>query len=385
MEKRRTRERVWPYNKSRYFNLEKNRERPAAAPNGEFRPHERNQNAFKTTRLIGFRTLENVLKIDADAELILKLLSEKNGFLLLLDQQNIRTDFMCLILSALVRASESSAEKNPLHLLGLFFKKIILKLNDGENFYRELKLYIADMSNHLDTCSPHRQKHVDAVHNLLKFLRQLQLSIYEESFNAVHDLVRLISVQIDFMNRNGNLLDEFIVGKLAELNESIGNFAQTRDETEKTEALMQPPDDFRTVSIYPDASDILSHHVPFIRGNIVEGKYVAGVNHYLDVQFRLMREDFIRPLRDGITEYIHIINERKQTTTSKLRIKDLNVYQDVRVIKSDFSHNELVYTCKFDRNPFRNVRWKVSLIFFIEYLFFLTMFFLPCLCSAPKD
>lgn len=26
------------------------------------------------------------------------------------------------------------------------------------------------------------------------------------------------------------------------------------------------------------------------------------INHYLDVQYRLLREDFIKPLRDGIEE-----------------------------------------------------------------------------------
>ncbi|VDN45206.1 unnamed protein product [Gongylonema pulchrum] len=38
---------------------------------------------------------------------------------------------------------------------------------------------------------------------------------------------------------------------------------------------------------------------PYLRRNIVEGIY-ANQEHYLDVQFRLLREDFISPMRDGI-------------------------------------------------------------------------------------
>lgn len=62
-------------------------------------------------------------------------------------------------------------------------------------------------------------------------------------------------------------------------------------------------DDYRQMNIFPDKSDILNDHSPFIRKNIVEGKYVGGVDHYLDVQFRLLREDFIRPLRNSIRHY----------------------------------------------------------------------------------
>ncbi|VDD90291.1 unnamed protein product, partial [Enterobius vermicularis] len=39
--------------------------------------------------------------------------------------------------------------------------------------------------------------------------------------------------------------------------------------------------------------------VPYVRPNITEGSY-EDQEHYLDVQFRLLREDFLSPLRDGI-------------------------------------------------------------------------------------
>lgn len=38
---------------------------------------------------------------------------------------------------------------------------------------------------------------------------------------------------------------------------------------------------------------------PYIRRNIIKGSY-SNQEHYLDVQFRLMREDLVGPLRDGI-------------------------------------------------------------------------------------
>lgn len=60
-----------------------------------------------------------------------------------------------------------------------------------------------------------------------------------------------------------------------------------------------PPDDYRCLSVIPQQDDIHPNGPVFIRRNKVEGSY-DGPGHYLDVQFRLLREDFIRPLREGI-------------------------------------------------------------------------------------
>lgn len=332
-------------------------------------------NRSESTKPIGFRTLEKVLTINDDVEFILKLASEMNGFLLLLDQQNIRIDLMCLILSALARASKSSTEQETVHMLVHFYMKIVPKLSSKANFHRELKLYIADLSNHFAAHTSHRQKHVEAVQDLLIFLRRLQLTIYQRSFDAVRDLMQLITAQIEYVNRKGNSLNEFIVEMLAQLNESVDNFEQMRDETEQSEVLMEPPEDFRKVSIYPDTFDILGDHELFIRKNVVEGKYVAGVDHYLDVQFRLLREDFIRPLRDGITEYRHIKSKPEAVAACKFRIKDLNVYSNVQIVGSKMLHNEQVHSCKFDCTPFRNVRWQVGLIFLVNFVLFFFFFF----------
>ncbi|CAG5128459.1 unnamed protein product [Candidula unifasciata] len=46
----------------------------------------------------------------------------------------------------------------------------------------------------------------------------------------------------------------------------------------------------------------LTEKKPFIRAAEIEGGY-KNIQHYLDVQFRLMREDFIYPLRDAIVNF----------------------------------------------------------------------------------
>lgn len=124
-----------------------------------------------------------------------------------------------------------------------------------------------------------------------------------------------------------------------------------------------PPDDFRQINIYPSAEDVLCAKRPFLRPNIVKGPYLD-VEQYLDVQFRLLREDFLRPLRDGVQDIIHSTNSRKCETRS------VRVYPKVKFLKyvRETNDNELVlnegYLLCFDAGPvrtkLRNIDWKFS-------------------------
>lgn len=71
----------------------------------------------------------------------------------------------------------------------------------------------------------------------------------------------------------------------------------------------EPPEDFRSMSYLPTKRDIINPEPPYLRRSIVEGQY-KDAQHYLDIQFRLFREDLISPLRDGL--YNH-----KQTSSSR--------------------------------------------------------------------
>lgn len=65
------------------------------------------------------------------------------------------------------------------------------------------------------------------------------------------------------------------------------------------------------MNIVPKFHDILSDQTSqFLRRNITNGAY-NDVYHYLDVQFRLLREDFLKPLRDGVLEFREIIRQAR--------------------------------------------------------------------------
>jgi hypothetical protein len=89
----------------------------------------------------------------------------------------------------------------------------------------------------------------------------------------------------------------------------------------------KPPDSFRKIDIFPTRDDVLCAEPPFLRPNIVDGPY-KDVEHYLDVQFRLLREDFVRPLREGVQDIMNSTNSRQCDSLS------VRVYHNVRFLNA---------------------------------------------------
>ena len=74
--------------------------------------------------------------------------------------------------------------------------------------------------------------------------------------------------------------------------------------------------------------------------------------HYYDVQFRLLREDFISPLRKGICDF-------KKGKTGR-DVRNVKVYHDVRIIEVKPKHLGLYHQIQFDSSPFHHYRWAGS-------------------------
>ncbi|XP_001601379.1 NFX1-type zinc finger-containing protein 1 isoform X2 [Nasonia vitripennis] len=107
-----------------------------------------------------------------------------------------------------------------------------------------------------------------------------------------------------------------------------------------------PPEDFRLLSVIPTIQD-LQNTAPFYRKCRVENAYDS-VEHYLDVQFRLLREDFISPLRSGIQEYLH--------GSQKNRNSDVRVYKKVNLKAPDVKEKNVGIELNF--GTIKGINWK---------------------------
>lgn len=117
------------------------------------------------------------------------------------------------------------------------------------------------------------------------------------------------------------------------------------------EMLTAPPNNFREISICPGASELLHNRKSFLRENIVLGRY-DGVEQYLDIQFRLLRENFVLPLRQRISTYIK--DESDSDMASEVRMdRWFNNYRDVRILGGRSRRTAAYRTCEFDCTQFR--------------------------------
>ncbi|KAI9558322.1 hypothetical protein GHT06_015075 [Daphnia sinensis] len=118
--------------------------------------------------------------------------------------------------------------------------------------------------------------------------------------------------------------------------------------------LQDPPNDFRTLNVMPNWEDVCMDVDPFLRPNIVKGKY-PDIATYLDIHFRLLREDFFNPLRVGLLAY------KSQTDKKHSRIRNpdnIRLYYEVRILEYDM--HEDCYVIQFSNAGLRRIVWEHS-------------------------
>ena len=158
-------------------------------------------------------------------------------------------------------------------------------------------------------------------------------------------------------------LDQSNIDRKDELQKALDDVKQARDDIIKGErqkhgkrytnrAGEKPPNDFRDIPICPTNKEITTRERPFLRQNITKGRY-DNAEHYLDVQFRLLREDFLEPLREGIQEIVRDLprQQRKQS---------MRKYPNVRILSKDFTWSGIIHQVQIDVTGVNTTRWPRS-------------------------
>ena len=116
--------------------------------------------------------------------------------------------------------------------------------------------------------------------------------------------------------------------------------------------MADPEDDFTDMTVVPTSEEITLNDRPFLRPNIRRGAF-RDLKQYLDIQFRLLREDFVGPLREGIAALDDMDQRRLKPT-------DLRVYRRVRVVEPVCTTRGLTHRLAFDVSRMRRVRWNYT-------------------------
>lgn len=150
------------------------------------------------------------------------------------------------------------------------------------------------------------------------------------------------------------------VSQVKELRQEVINQEMMPNWDEEEELEVEPPQSFRELSVFPKASDLSISHNPFLRVNVVDQRGYRDLEHYLDVQFRLVREDFIIPLREAIMELRRDSGGLAASgSKDKERAKDVYFYRDVTVLYPVCNAKGKVYRIRFDafHHTVRKVPW----------------------------
>ncbi|CAL8143346.1 unnamed protein product [Orchesella dallaii] len=206
-----------------------------------------------------------------------------------------------------------------------------------------------------------------------------QAVIYKLPYLGKDLLPNLICTAIGILagssQQNPSLLQQFssLQQKIQEINASFesekemvvkkGGFTP---EFERYLHSKEPPQDFRKIEIVPTLQELLQDKRPFLRPNKIVGPYYSP-EHYLDVQFRLLREDFVQPLRKGVE---HFLENKEEYLKTKGKQKFKNQQQDASVriytgITLDHADNSKeisgkVYLFKLPLEIQRKVNWEKS-------------------------
>lgn len=115
----------------------------------------------------------------------------------------------------------------------------------------------------------------------------------------------------------------------------------------------KPPGDFRRIPIYPRRDDIFPEQKPFLRKVITDGRY-DDLEHYLDVQFRLFREDCIAQLRMGVQEY----RQEYEDGNHPRRLENARIYDDVRILFRETSLDGILHVAQLSKKTYENIDWS---------------------------
>ncbi|XP_032872675.1 NFX1-type zinc finger-containing protein 1-like [Amblyraja radiata] len=291
------------------------------------------------------------LEAMAPVDIVMKLASPISGLIEFLKEENTEKNLIAFFLKILSATFNCKSNQHSLHyLLELIKKSMFLKITLPKFIMSALTEVLPEA--HLET-----SKYLGYT---LKLLCQL-ITVYPASaFVEVSLLATLVQSTSNHMQSIGYPVSEETEKSLENLHQMVA-FLQERQQygnlKSDTYTYFVKPEgnEFRHISIYPTYADIHLIDKPFVRPNIINEKYPDTAT-YLDIQFRLLREDFVRPLREGISNLLSC----NQQDLRKGKTDDIRIYFDAHVLGPMCTHTGVYYRVRFNVKPLKFVQWESS-------------------------
>ena len=305
-----------------------------------------------TTRQIGFKELENICREAVPETGILRLVQKAERFEALLASEKIRPDLLKLIISAsrLLCSANSLTTRNAEKLLR---SPAVEKFMTGP----VLSTFVNEMP--FSECWKDESDRV----TVLNDLAEIFLALIQRLGEAIVHRLPLPQLR----NSLDELKEKNVIKDVCELDKKLQQVKELKNDVIRRaksahdqQPGAEPPQNFRELSVIPQGADLCSK--PFMRENIVDRKF-KDLEHYLDVQFRLLKEDFVMDLRDGIRQMTRENNSLETSPVGNVkRANYASVYNDVTVLHPVCNRKGQVYRIRFDPShpKVKRVNWERS-------------------------
>ncbi|KAJ7332315.1 hypothetical protein JRQ81_014495 [Phrynocephalus forsythii] len=316
---------------------------------------------------IGLSFLENLLE-KSPSEVAITLASSP-GLEEALSQVAMGPRFLQLLCQVLRKACSSRMDRRSVQqVLGLVRESSFLRVG--------LPHYVAAMQT--EAVPAVRQQFPEHLGHILALVQELVSIFPASAIQHVTMLMSLLPASVNALRASGVDFPKETEEGLARLEGYIRHLQEKRREgtlradnhtllppattTTPHPGEEGPAGDYRTLSLFPTYEELHGGEKPLLRPNLVAQPYESPAL-YLETHFRLLREDFVRPLREGILQLLLLLpgpEDRAWPWRRQQAPDDLRVYLDTRILSPLCSGNGIEYKVQFDTRPLRFVRWECS-------------------------
>lgn len=298
----------------------------------------------------GFKHLEELSEKEP-SDIVFVICNQSNGFIDLF-KQNKDPDWLFLLMKITAKICNTE------YLVSK--QSILTEICWNSEFVEHLKSYILTTPTEVNE---NRRLNLEVFfENCLIVCQSITDLFLKTAAERLSSLIICIRMALSDIKNNCldlKINDIMLLDKIAKILQqftSLKSDNKTKDDNKNELQNATPPEDFRVLSVYPTPFD-MNYQRPFLRPNITKGAYQS-VEHYLDVQFRLLREDFIAPLREGIKCYKE--NNTNRSERPK-RINNIRIYRNVQFNEEKiFVQDKLGYLINFNKNNKLKINWDIS-------------------------
>jgi hypothetical protein len=302
-------------------------------------------NAYEPIR---YKALEAICRTENKDEAMLEIIRMEGRYVALLNSKDeIREDLFKLVIDSLMIVLQSTNRKT----------QVITILR--KTYQQLLRVHLHDFILNLKVSN---NEYLEA---LITKLINIFEAILQRIGNMVTNALPMLELKsaVETFHKDGHVKDHIKVRleKTNALWEDVRKLANNKGPNGED---LEPPNDYRQMSVVPDYMDFQPGIKPFLRANVIDNAY-NNVQHYLDVQFRLLREDFIIPLRDGVKQLRrdrHMLENGTQAHENAKKTRQAFVYHDVEIVNPVCNSNGDVYRIHIDTHhrTLRRVKWEKS-------------------------